>query len=164
MAIDPAKVDLPDAPVAFVDAPHHPLLQQLYAYWLSMRAGHSMPSRADIHPADIKHILPSVIIWNAASPYLVRLVGDHIVRFAGTNLTGLPAAHGKPPDAARALTTIFETVIATRSPRFRKGRAFWKPEKSYRDFESCFLPLSADGSNVDMILGGLKYDLENNSV
>jgi hypothetical protein len=94
----------------------------------------------------------------------VRLVGDHIVRFVGTNLTGLPAAHGKPPGATGIITTIFETVIATRSPRFRKGKAFWKPDKAYRDFESCFLPLSADGSNVDMILGGLKYDLENNSV
>ena len=164
MTVDPAKVDLPDAPVAFVDAPRHPLLQQLHAYWLSKRATHSMPSRADIHPAEIKPILPAVIIWNASSPYLVRLVGDHIVRFVGINLTGLPATHGKPSGAAGIITTIFETVIATRSPRFRKGKAFWKPDKAYRDFESCFLPLSADGSNVDMILGGLKYDLENNSV
>lgn len=158
---DPATADLPDVPAAFINTPRHPILQQLYDYWLVKRGARCMPARADINPADIKLLLPDVIIWNAAPPYLVRLMGDHVVNFLGGNNTGTPATQEKAPDAAHLLTNIFEMVIETKSPRFRRGKAFWKPEKSYRDFESCFLPLSADGKTVDMILGGLKYDIEN---
>lgn len=161
MVDSPAAVDLPHAPVAFIDSPRHPLLRQLHDYWLAQRGERLMPAKADINPADIKAVLPDVIIWNATPPYLIRLVGDHVVRFVGSNNTGQPAAQEMPPDAGRVMTMVLETVIETKSPRFRLGKAFWKPEKSYRDFESCFLPLSADGETVDMILGGLKYDVEN---
>jgi hypothetical protein len=160
MTVDDPAVDLPHAPVAFIDSPRHPLLVQLYDYWLGKRGKRLMPAKADLNPADIKGVLPDVIIWNAVPPYLIRLVGDHIVHFVGSNNTGLPATQEMPPDAGRVLTMVFETVIGSKSPRFRVGKAFWKPEKSYRDFESCFLPLSADGEIVDMILGGLKFDIE----
>ena len=110
MTVDSAAtVDLPHAPVTFIDSPRHPLLRQLHEYWLAKR---------------------------------------------GKRLT---------PDAGRVMTMVLETVIGSKSPRFRSGKAFWKPEKSYRDFESCFLPLSADGETVDMILGGMKYDIESSA-
>jgi hypothetical protein len=157
---DPATADLPPVPAAFINTPRHPTLQQLHEYWLAKRGARLMPARADINPADIKLLLPDVIIWNATPPYLVRLVGDHVVHFVGSNNTGTPATQEKSPEASHYLTMIFETVVETKSPRFRRGKAFWKPERAYRDFESCFLPLSADGVAVDMILGGLKYDVE----
>lgn len=163
MAVDDPAVGLPDVPVAFIDTPRHPVLQQLHNYWLAKRGPRVMPARADINPADIKPLLPDVIIWNATPPYLVRLMGDHVVHFVGSNNTGSPATREKPADAMHFLTSIFETVIKTKSPRFRRGKAFWKPERAYRNFESCFLPLSADGQIVDMILGGLKYDVESSA-
>jgi hypothetical protein len=164
MTVDsPATVDLPHAPVTFIDSPRHPLLQQLHEYWLAKRGKHLMPARSDLNPADFKAVLPDVIIWNAVPPYLIRLVGDQVVRFVGSNNTGLPATQEMPPDAGRVMTMVLETVIGSKSPRFRSGKAFWKPEKSYRDFESCFLPLSADGETVDMILGGMKYDIESSA-
>jgi hypothetical protein len=163
MAVDDPAVGLPDVPVAFIDSPHCPFLRQLHDYWLAKCGPRLMPAKADINPADIKPLLPDVIIWNAEPPFLIRLVGDHIVHFVGNNNTGQPAAQEMPPDAGRVLEMVLGTVIETKSPRFRKGKAFWKPEKSYRDFESCFLPLSADGATVDTILGGMKYDIESSA-
>jgi hypothetical protein len=147
-------------PVAFIEGPRHPLLQELYAYWLVKRGARRMPARADLNPADIKPVLSDVIIWNATPPYPIRLVGDHIVRFVGSNNTGRPATQEMPPEAGRVLIKVFEAVIGSRAPRFRAGKAFWRPEKSFHDFESCFLPLSSDGETVDMILGGIKFDIE----
>ncbi|HUO92481.1 MAG TPA: PAS domain-containing protein [Rhizomicrobium sp.] len=155
-----AAIDALDLPVTSLDGPRHPYLQQLYAHWLVKRGAKRMPSRADIVPAEIKPVLSDLIIWNAAPPYTIRLVGDHIVRFVGSNNTGLPATQEMPPEAGRVLIAVLTAVIESRSPRFRTGKAFWKPEHAYRDFESCFLPLSNDGQKVDMILGGLKYDIE----
>jgi len=159
-----AVIDALDPPVVFIDGPRHPLLQSLYAHWLVKRGAQRMPSRADIVPAEIKPVLSDLIIWNAAPPYTIRLVGDHIVRFVGSNNTGRPAAHEMPPEAGLVLTSVLATVIESRLPRFRTGKAFWKPEHAWRDFESCFLPLSADGQAVDMILGGIKFDIDNNCV
>lgn len=152
-------IDAGDVPVDYIGSPRHPLLQELYAYWLVKRGAQRMPARADINPSDIKSVLSDLIIWNAQPPYSIRLVGDNIVQFVGGNITGLPATHDMASDAARVLISVIESVIATRAPRFRAGKVFWLPEKSYRDFESCFLPLSADGTNVDMILGGIKFDI-----
>jgi hypothetical protein len=145
-------------PVSFIDAPHHPHLKTLHHYWQSKCGSRLMPSRADINPADIKSLLPDVIIWSAVDPYIIRLVGDHIVRFVGVNNTGLPATEEMPPDAGRVMKAVLANVVSAKSPRFRIGKAFWKPEKSYRNFESCFLPLSPDDDNVDMILGAIKFD------
>lgn len=147
-------------PVVYIDAPRHPDLQILYRYWDTKRGPRALPSRADINPAEIKPLLPDVMLWSAAEPFLIRLVGDHIVRFVGANNTGKPATERMPPDAATSMRAVIATVIESKSPRFRLGKAYWLAGKSYRNFEACFLPLSADGETVDMILGGLKFDFD----
>ncbi|HTW34494.1 MAG TPA: PAS domain-containing protein [Rhizomicrobium sp.] len=87
---DPVTAGLPDAPVAFIGAPRHPILRQLYDYWLARRGARLMPAKADINPADIKPLLADVIIWNAVPPFLVRLVGDHIVASSGATIRACP--------------------------------------------------------------------------
>ena len=54
---------------------------------------------------------------------------------------------------------LHDAVATERAPKFRAGRAYWHPDKTYREFEACFLPLSADGETVDIILGGVKSPL-----
>ena len=144
--------------VVFIDGPRHPDLQALLDYWTAKRGARAMPARADIKPAEIKSLLPDVMIWSAIEPFTIRLVGDHIVNFVGANNTGKPATDGMPADAATVMRTVIMHVIAAKAPRFRFGRAFWLPRNDYRFFEAAYLPLSADGENVDMILGGVKFD------
>ena len=113
-------------------------------------------------PAGMEHVkplLPDVMIWSAVDPFHVRLVGDHIVTFVGGNNTGKPATYGMPPDAAKSMLTVLNDVITSKTPRFRLGKSFFVPEKAYRDFEACFLPLSDDGNSVDTILSGIKFDV-----
>ena len=146
-------------PVVYIDAPRHPDLKALVQYWTSKCGARAMPLRADIKPAEIKPLLPDIMIWSAIEPFHIRLVGDHIVAFVGTNNTGKSATDGMPPDAAKSMLAVLNDVVASKTPRFRLGKAFFVPEKAYRDFEACFLPLSDDGSNVDTILSGIKFDL-----
>jgi hypothetical protein len=153
---------LPSVEPAFIDAPRHPNLQLLFEYWNAKRGSRAAPSRADIRPAEIKPLLADVMIWNVgegAGSYTIRLVGENIVRFVGRNNTGESATRGMPDEAAAMMNNVLSLVVETRSPRFRAGKAYWLQEKSYRDFEVCYLPLSTDGEAVDMILGGVKFDL-----
>jgi len=153
----------PAIAAVFIDAPRSPVLRTLFDYWTAKRGPRLFPSRAEINPADIKPLLADVMLWSveaSGDPFLIRLVGDNIVRFVGADNRGRPATESMPPDAARMMIEILSQVVETKTPRFRFGKALWKPEKSYCDFEACFLPLSADGQNVNMILGGLKFDFE----
>ncbi|HTW34493.1 MAG TPA: PAS domain-containing protein [Rhizomicrobium sp.] len=150
----------PSTPVVYIDAPRHPNLKALLQYWLSKRGARLMPLRSDIKPSEIKPLLPDIMIWSAIDPFHVRLVGDHIVAFVGGNNTGKPATHGMPPDAAESMLGVLNDVVTSKAPRFRLGKAFFVPEKAYRNFEACFLPLSDDGNNVDTILSGIKFDVE----
>jgi len=91
--------------------------------------------------------------------YTIRLVGDEVERFVGRNATGERAGSVMPPRAAELMVTILDAVATERAPKFRAGKAHWYQDKAYRDYEACFLPLSADGETVDIILGGVRFPL-----
>lgn len=145
----------------FIDAPRDPFLQALCQYWDSVRAGRVMPSRADIDPVKIPKLLPYIIMYNvvAGGGYVIRLVGEEVCQFVGRNTTGLPAGAIMTPRSAELMIEILHSVATEKAPKFRAGKAHWHQDKSFREFEACFLPLSSDGETVDIILGGIRFPL-----
>jgi len=158
-----APTESPDriAGADYVDAPRTPILVALHAYWLAKRGERALPSRNDINPAEIKSLLPHVILYDAAPAlrYRIRLVGEAIVQFVGANMTGRDATARLEAGPAAMMREILDTVAETRAPRFRAGKAYWWREKAYRDFEACFLPLAPEGQAVTIILGGIVFDV-----
>ena len=141
---------------AYIEAPRDPRIKALYDYWDGLRRGRAMPSRKNVDPMAIPALLPYIIMYNVEpSGYTIRLVGEAVVDFVGRNGTGGHAGSMLPPHAAEQVVSILDTVTAERAPKFRAGKAYWQPDKSYRDFEACFLPLSADGETVNIVLGGI---------
>jgi hypothetical protein len=64
--------------------------EKLYQYWQTRRAG-ALPQRADIDPAEIKSLLPYVLIVDIhRDPFRVyyRLVGTAVAHFSGLDFTG----------------------------------------------------------------------------
>jgi hypothetical protein len=143
----------------FINEPRDPDLQTLYEYWNILRGDRPMPRRADIDPGKIPKLLPYLLMYNVVpgGGYTIRLVGEEVVSFAGRNATGQPAGSALPPRAAEILNDILDEVVKERLPRFRAGKAHWQPDKRHRDFEACFLPLSANGETVDIILCGITF-------
>jgi len=144
---------------AFIDAPRDPRTKALYDYWNALRAGRTMPARADIDPTAIPSLLPYIIMYDVAAggAYPIRLVGEEVVGFVGRNATGNPAGAMMPARSAEMMVKILDAVTAERAPKFRGGKAHWHPDKTYRDFEACFLPLSANGETVNIVLGGISF-------
>lgn len=144
-------------------APNDPILVRLFGYWDGKRGDRLMPRRADIDPVEMRGLVTNVMLYDVVTPgsvYRIRLVGQAIVDFVGVNTTGQLAQHTMPPDAAQRIIEILTSVTTKRAPRFRAGHAYWHKDKSYRKFEGCFLPLSADGEAVDMILSGVVFKTE----
>ena len=52
---------------------------------------------------------------------------------------------------------ILDAVTSERAPKFRAGKTHWQLDKTYGDFEACFLPLSADGETVNIVLGAISF-------
>jgi hypothetical protein len=154
--------DDPAPEAVFIDAPRDADLRTLYEYWDTVRGDRPMPRRADIDPSEIPRLLPYVIMHNAlpgGGGYTIRLVGEEVVRLNGSNGTGRQAGSIMTPHGAEIMTRILDAVAAERAPKFRAGRVYWHPDKTYRDFEARFLPLSPDGETVNIILGGVKSPL-----
>jgi len=144
-------------------APVDPILVRLYAYWEGKRADRLMPSRADIDPAELRGLIYHVMLYDVVEPgrlYRIRLVGQAIIDFVGVNNAGKLATETMPPDAAKRMLEILTSVVSERKPPFRTGYAHWHQDKSYRQFEACFLPLSSDGETVDKILSGNTFATE----
>lgn len=145
----------------FIDAPHDPLLRSLYDYWNKVRGTRKMPTRADIDPVEIPKLLPYILMYNATpgGGYTIRLVGEEVQRFVGRNATGESAGAVMNTRSAELIVSILDAVATERVPKFRAGKAHWLQDKAYREYEACFLPLSADGETVDIILGGVRFPL-----
>src|SRR5262249_27539334 len=131
----------------YIEAPRDVRIKALYDYWDGLRCGRKMPSRADVDPAAIPSLLPHIIMHDVqpGGGYTIRLVGEAVVDFVGRNGTGRPAGSMLPPHAVDVAVAILDAVTSERAPKFRAGKAHWQPDKNYRDFEACFLPLSNDG-------------------
>jgi hypothetical protein len=152
-------VAAPITEAAYIDAPRDARIQALHDYWKALRGSRAMPARGDVDPTQIPSLLPNIVMYDVAASggYKVRLVGEEVINFIGRNATGGPAGESMPPRSAEMVAAILDAVVADRAPKFRAGKAHWAPDKSYRDFEACFLPLSADGESVNIVLCGISF-------
>jgi len=143
-----------------------PTIAAIFAYWERKRSTRRMPSRADIDPVELRGLVNNIALYDVIEPqlfgetdplYRVRLVGSDIVEFDGRNTTGEWIGTGKPPELVAQITGMLTSIVVSRAPRFRTGIVYWSRDRSYRRFESCFLPLSPDDGAVNMILNAVSY-------
>ncbi len=144
-----------------IDAPHDGDLRALYQRWNAARGSRVIPQFADLEPTEIRNLLPYLILYSVLpgeGGYRVHMIGEAITQFVGQDLGGQLAGSFMRPGAADMINKILDAVAKERVPKFRAGKAHWHPEKTFRDFEACFLPLSSDGETADLILGGIKTE------
>ncbi len=132
---------------------HLPSITELHEYWQSRRAGRTMPGRADIDPADIRHLLPAIALVDIeAEPFRVRyrLVGTRLVQDFGRDYTGLylDELRFDNPDE---LLALYRRAAEEKVPMFRTG-TWRRPNGIVLGFETAILPLSDDDAHVTQCL------------
>jgi len=136
----------------------HPTLVAIYRYWDSKRRGRVMPQRPDIDPTEIARLLPHIFMVDVERDPLrfrYRLIGTAICEFLGRDFTGrIVDATNYPPEQAAELQKIYGAVVETARPVACKGTIFYVPGREWLLTEAILLPLSKDGINVNIILGG----------
>lgn len=136
----------------------HPGLAQLLAYWLDKRGDRSMPSRADIEPAELKALLPHIFLVDveyAPIRLRYRLVGSELVNVLGRDIKGKYL--DEMPLLFRTFAAgAYEEVLVTRRPCYKEvsGLATYLRVA----YKRLLLPLSTDGETINIVLGAIFRD------
>jgi hypothetical protein len=131
-------------------------LKDLRAYWLAKKGARIAPPRSAIDPAEIVKLLPHVALVDVVGDpprFRFRLFGTALVAAYGEDLTGKFGDEldlDVRPEIHRLLSKVVreccEDVALIHFTRREAPR--------YVEYERILLPVSNDGSTVDMILIG----------
>jgi hypothetical protein len=140
---------------ASIEQLRSPTVRELYTYWQSKQRGRPMPVPSDIDPAEIRSLLPSLVIAEyVGAPVRVRyrLVGTQQVYYNGLDFTGCYLDEidwGIENDFVRL---VHDTLLRTAAPVI--GHYQWGFRDSVLGFaEFGAFPLSEDGINVARCVG-----------
>ncbi len=136
-------------------------IRRLHAYWQERCNGRRMPRRNEIDPADLKDLLPDLMVGDfETEPFRThyRLVGTRLVEIHGLDFTGLyldelDFGEDDEIDWAHLNRLIFERKV----PLFGRSSTPCAGRKAIT-FEFGTFPLSDDGETVNRWIGIEDYE------
>ena len=132
-----------------VDAIGSALIRQLHSYWDGKRNGRLLPRKSDIDPADIKPMLPFLLLADyATDPFRLRyrLVGTEVVSIYGMNFTGRWLHELDFGDQVEGgWTQLYKAVFDSGRPIFGAARLL-AVSGIEMDYEFGLFPLSDNGT------------------
>lgn len=141
---------LPLPPAADAD-PH---LVRLWQYWNERRGDRLGPRRAEIDPAEIRDLLPGILIIEPVGDpprFRYRLSGTASDEIHGRAITGTMVDMLSPPSFATQLGEALNRLLADGRPQL-SDFLFTNAEGHRRRYQALRLPLSEDGGTVSQIL------------
>ena len=140
-------------------------LSDLAAYWRSL-ATSGLPGRQHIDPIAMgPALLPHMFladVLDGGQRFRWRLIGTQIVRFAGTDDTGQGLEVTIAPRMRDTIIGHYRQVVRERRPLCHRSEFTGRDRRVYR-YERLLLPIAADGTTIDMILGGAVFAAPNRS-
>lgn len=130
--------------------------QEMFAYWASLRRGASLPARVDLHPTNMKRLLPTVslidVVGGESRDYRLRLAGTALYSVYGREITGRKLDDVYNTAASEYWRKELDKVVDERRPGVGVHSLAWRgaPHMSILWLR---LPLATNGKDVDMILG-----------
>ena len=141
----------------FIEEIESQVLRDIYHYWERKRDGRKLPSRGDIDPVEIGCLLPNIFLVDVEDRtrrLKIRLMGTEFAEQYGEDITGRYLDEMDFGDAKDFILASYEQVLSTREPVRTVGQ-YTKADGRLMRFERIALPLSSDGADVTMILGGI---------
>lgn len=130
------------------------MIHELHRYWNAKRGARRMPTRGDIDPGEIKHLLPYVLIVDLegeAPRVRFRLLGTKIVAASGRDFTGRYLDEFVPNDVDKLWQTYYRIARDERVPVL--GDAAVPADDGGRyTYEFAIFPLGPDGEHVTQCL------------
>jgi hypothetical protein len=135
-----------------------PRLRLLYEYWLERKGERRFPARRDIDPLEFSYLLGSVVLVDVLRHPLrfrVRVHGTEMARRARYDLTGKLLDQLPIMDYRDYVLERCTRLVESGEPALVHHDRVIDGQR--RRYEALWLPLSADGIEVTMLLGALIY-------
>jgi hypothetical protein len=136
-----------------------PRLARLLDYWKAKAGDRPMPSRADIDPLEMKEWLGNLVLvefFGDVRKFRVRLDGTNIAEMGGSGRTGKGLEALTSEQEQLLLMDQYRPVLQEGRPAYYEAE-FTNSDGRYLREAKLLLPLSADGTTVNMVLGGIYY-------
>jgi len=136
-------------------------LRKLHQDWESWRRGREFPARADFDPLDLRYILGSLSLVDVLRDPLrfrIRLHATNVVDRAGLDLTG-KLIDEMPAERRKAAEAHYRQVLAQRAPLALCYEHHPIDERMW-NCEVLVLPLSTDGTTIDMLMSAFVWNSE----
>ncbi len=139
--------------------PKEPQLRELLAYWEGKCGERPMPARADIDPIDLPGLLPHLILVDTAAAladFRYRLFGTEVCKGFEGDRTGQSFADLPRIENHDEVYDGYWRTCREKTPHYYHGQIV-SPSRDHILYSRLTLPLSSDGVEVDMILGGVVF-------
>lgn len=123
-------------------------------YWFDKRGGLAMPARADIDPAEMKTLLPHIMLFDVQQEprdFRYRLIGTEVRHHLARDLTGQWMSgieFQRPPSE---VWSNFERAIAAGVPLVGHP-PYVGPHRDYLHIEDAVCPLGTAEDGVTMLM------------
>lgn len=138
-----------------------PVLQPLLDYWIEARADRNLPSRGDIDPVDIPHLLKHIGLIDVeyGPRFHYRLVGSYMNEIFGRDFTGTYLDQSKHGGYRDFLADLYGQAVADRRPVFSEA-IFDYGSTRQLTIRRLILPLAPSHDDpVNMLLFSNIFDL-----
>jgi hypothetical protein len=132
-------------------------LRRLYLYWKDKAGDRRFPGRPDIDPLDFAYVLGWVTLVDVLHDPLrfrFRLYGSELAHRHGLDLTGRYLDQHPDHQFGMMLQRSWEQVVTAGAPACVRYER--KIGERKRRWESLRMPLSTDGTTIDMLLAGTR--------
>lgn len=137
-------------------------LVKLFDYWVSHSVDGRLPARSQIDPLDVPDLLSGIFLidvdyQNGEPRFRFRLIGSRIATVVESDPTGMWFEDFYDKNNIGYMQKLYRSVALTGEPFTNHSHAPFS-DKDFVKLDRLLLPLSSDGSQVDMILGYLSFE------
>lgn len=153
----------PALPIAPLTGSDKRVTVQLRKYWDFLKEERAFPAESEINQRELANIWANCFIVKAdnsckTEDYEYKYLGENIVKAYGADITGLKINSLAAPEAPH-LAEKYENVLALKRPVLDEGEITLS-KTSVIKYRQILLPLGDDGININAILGGMSYKID----
>jgi hypothetical protein len=128
-------------------------MRRLYGYWCAKAGTRLFPSRADIDPLDFPYILGWVMLVDVVGDpvrFQFRLYGSAVADHMNFDMTGKFLDEHPDTDYRERIERDWRDTVQRREPTYAIVDGSLEGRRIH--FETLRLPLSSNGTDIDMLL------------
>jgi hypothetical protein len=131
--------------------------RRLYDDWEARRRGRLFPARADFDPLELRYIIGNLSLLDVLRGPLrfrYRVHATNMAQWLGFDLTGKEIDASPDPERGARIKGHFSAVVEHGQPIVQRNEWHGENRRTLRH-EALVLPLSRDGTTIDMLLSAV---------